>query len=112
MAINDPIAAVRLTYRINELAAMIGVSIKTLDRMRRDGTFPDLIRLRVGYFYGKKRRLISGSTGNGSPARRFRLEIRVSECDLDGLRGTSHAQVSLASLTYPSNRHCRTKTRA
>ena len=30
----------RLTYRINELASMLGVSVKTLDRMRRAGEFP------------------------------------------------------------------------
>jgi predicted DNA-binding transcriptional regulator AlpA len=30
----------RLTYRINELATMLGVSVKTLDRMRKDGLFP------------------------------------------------------------------------
>jgi predicted DNA-binding transcriptional regulator AlpA len=30
----------RLTYRISELATMLGVSVKTLDRMRRDGSFP------------------------------------------------------------------------
>ncbi len=30
----------RLTYRINELAIMLGVSVKTIDRMRKNGSFP------------------------------------------------------------------------
>jgi predicted DNA-binding transcriptional regulator AlpA len=40
VSVIDSIPAGRLTYRINELAAMLGVSVKTLDRMRQNGTFP------------------------------------------------------------------------
>lgn len=40
VTVADSIVAGRLTYRLSELASLLGVSVKTLDRMRQNGTFP------------------------------------------------------------------------